>query len=377
MIARALVAAALALGATGTPASAPGQVVFRLHDARLAEVSGIAVGLASPGVAYVHNDSGDEARFFALDARSGALLATYTLPGATNVDWEDIAVARDARGVASVWLADIGDNRQERSEIALYRVDEPRVDRSARDVERATSAPDVWRLRYPDGAQDAESLAVAPGGAAYVVTKSLVGFSTVYAAPARPDPSTVHDLRRVASMRFTMTGTDGPMGPIGQLAATGAALSADGDHLVVRTYSDAYVWSVRGGDVAKALASTPTRIALPQQPQGEGIAVDGARLLIDSEQVGSPVFVLPLPAAASPSPSSSPSPSQPAGGSGSDVVPSSDLPTVTTTPGPSGPSWWVIGVVVLAGLLVLVITPFLDIEILNVLKGRSRRRRDV
>jgi hypothetical protein len=72
-------------------------------------------------------------------------------------------------------------------------------------------------------------------------------------------------------------------------------MSRDGSILVVRTYSDAYVWSGHGGDVAAALAGRPATIALPGQPQGEGVAVDGARLLLDSEGPGSDVLSVPLP----------------------------------------------------------------------------------
>jgi hypothetical protein len=264
--------------------------LFHIRDARIDEASGIAVGIASPGVVYVHNDSGDSARFFALNARTGATLATYTVPGATNVDWEDMAVARDRRGVPSVWLADIGDNDGNRDEVRVYRVDEPHV---RAGVDTATSAPEVWRLRYPDGPTDAESLAVAPGGVAYIVTKSLLGASAVYHLPARPGG--VQTLRQVGRIRFTLTATPGGPNPVGELTATGASLSHDGTVLAVRTYTDAYVWWVRRGDVAAALGTEPIRVTLPRQPQGEGIAIDGSRLLIDSEGVGSAVYAVALP----------------------------------------------------------------------------------
>ena len=125
--------------------------MFRFADTRIDEASGIGVGIASPGVVYVQNDSGDSARFFAVDASTGTTLAVYTVPGAQNVDWEDLAVARDARGVPSVWLADIGDNDAARDEVRIYRVDEPVVDRHRVGLQLTTTAPSVWRLRYPGG----------------------------------------------------------------------------------------------------------------------------------------------------------------------------------------------------------------------------------
>ncbi len=308
-------------GIGGAPAAAaaarPG-VAFHLSDPRIDEASGIAAGIASPDVLYLQNDSGDQARFFALDKNTGRTLATYTVPNARNVDWEDIAVARDARGVPSVWLGDIGDNRGARHEIDVYRVDEPHVDRSGTLIAPRTAEPQVWRLRYPQGANNAESLAVAPGGSAYVVTKSVIGDSMIFALPARPDPLRVQVLRAVGPVRFGFTGTPGGPNRIGQLTATGAACSRDGSILAVRTYTDAYVWPVRNRDVAAAIQAGPVRIALPAQAQGEGIAVDADHLLLDSEGVDSAVYEVelpesvtrprPVPSAASRAPSSLPAP---------------------------------------------------------------------
>jgi hypothetical protein len=129
-----------------------------------------------------------------------------------------------------------------------------------------------------------------------VVTKSFFGESAVYAVPATADPTRVQTLRRVAAIRFSMTGTPGGSSVIGQLTATGAAMSADGRVLAVRTYTDAYLWPVSRGDIAAALHGPLVRVALPVQRQGEGVAVQGSTLLVDSEGVGSTVYAVPTPA---------------------------------------------------------------------------------
>ena len=188
--------------------------------------------------------------------RQPARRSPSTPPGAQNVDWEDLAVARDARGVPSVWLADIDDNDATRDE-SDFRVDEP-VSTAIASVPAHHNRAICWRLRYPGGPTDAEALTVAPGGAGYVVTKSFFGESSVYAVPAIADPTRVQTLRRVAAIRFSMTGTPGGPSAIGQLTATGAGMSADGRLLAVRTYTDAYLWPVSGGDIA-ALRGSPVR----------------------------------------------------------------------------------------------------------------------
>lgn len=321
-------AAGIAAGAVALPAAAGPTTLFTLHDSRVREASGIARGITSPGVFYVQNDSGDQARFFALDAGSGRVRAVYSVPQADNDDWEDLAVAPDAAGVPSVWLADIGDNDGVRSSVQLYRVDEPRVDRAHYNATARTRAPDVWRLRYPSGPMNAESLAVTPHGQAFVITKAEDGHSVVYAVPAAPDPNRVQTMRRVGAITFHARASLVPSSL--QVLATGAAFSPDGGYLAVRTYTDAYVWTVRGDDVAAALRTTPRRIALPLQPQGEGICFDGGALAIDSEHVGSAVYRVPLmtsgaspglstegasSARPSPAPSAAPSATHPSGSS--------------------------------------------------------------
>lgn len=305
---RAVVCAFVALLALVLPGSADaaqathgtntGRVAFRLADPRLSEASGIGAGLLSPGVVYLQNDSGDSARFFALNARTGRVLAVCRVPGASNVDWEDLAVARNAAGTPSVWLADIGDNEANRSSITLYRVDEPRIAATGPRPGCTTRAPQVWRLRYPGRPVDAESLAVAPGGAAYLVTKSPAGVSAVYAVPHGSRGGAVQLLQRIGTIRFRVTGTPNPFSFLGNLTATGAALSRDGTVFAVRTYSDAYLWRVRGR-LAAALRATPVRVPLPAQPQGEGITFDasGRHLLIDSERPHSAVYAVPVPGA--------------------------------------------------------------------------------
>ncbi|UQX87212.1 hypothetical protein M6D93_12980 [Jatrophihabitans telluris] len=303
-------------------AHAPGRELFRIADARVVEASGLGVGIASPSIRYLQNDSGDSARFFAVDGQTGQTRSVVSVAGAKNVDWEDLAVSRNARGVASIFLADIGDNSETRGQIQIYEVSEPHLTGLAeQDVTVPLTA--VWRLRYPDGPVNAESLAVDPiDHRMYIFTKSLLGATVVYRVPATPKRS-VQTLQRVAQIDFSFTGTPGGPNAVGQLTATGASMSADGSLLVVRTYTDAYFWPVSASGIVAALQRKPYRTALPPQPLGEGIALLGSTVLVDSEGVGSAVYALPLPAVpksartSSPPRSSTPASSSPARASSS------------------------------------------------------------
>ena len=183
-------------------------MLCRFADPRIAESSGVAVATRTPGLLFTFNDSGNKPRFYAVD-RAGATVATYDVTDAANVDWEDMAAAPAADGTPTLWFADIGDNDAGRPDIAVYAVPEPRVRPGAHRVPAV-----AYRLRYPDGPHNAETLLVDPRRhRLFVVTKTWVGGSRVYAAPARLDPATVNPLAEVAVLHWSLTGTGG--GPAG------------------------------------------------------------------------------------------------------------------------------------------------------------------
>ena len=365
-------------GAVGMPgaAAATARPALRLHDPRITEASGIAVAERERGVLFVQNDSGDTSRFFAVSRRTGATIATIRVRGARNIDWEDIATARDAAGVPSVWLADIGDNDAVRRDVQVYRVPEPRLRVTGPPQVVTASAVAVWRLRYPGGPADAESLAVAPGGDAYIVTKSLLGSSVVYAVPRSPSPR-VRTARRIGAVQFLPHGVANPFGPAGEMLATGAAMSRTGTLLAIRTYASAYVWRVGARGVAAALRAAPARIDLPRERQGEGVTFTGSGLLVDSEGRDSPVYAVPLPrtvldAVHAPSRSASHPLARPAPHT-TPATTASPSPSATTSPAARRPHRTV-GTTVL-GIVVLLLAAGVSV-LFQRRRGRQARRHD-
>jgi hypothetical protein len=266
---------------SGEPAQAVTDAVTRPHaqcqvtDPRLSELSGLVV-LDDRMLAV--NDGGDRLAVYVLDP--GCRVVDVRTAPVDPYDPEDLAVGSDG----TVWLADTGDNRAERPTVALLAL-------------RADGSTGVYRLRYPDGPHDAESLLLAPDGTPYLVTKEVLGASGVY-RPAAPlvEAGTV-GLERVATVTFTLTGTEGgPVGRAGQLMATGGAVSRDGTLLALRTYTDAYVWRLSGSDVAGALSARPVRVALPRAPQGEAISfgADDRHLVVAGEGLPGDVSVVPV-----------------------------------------------------------------------------------
>src|SRR4029077_13252980 len=103
--------------------------------AKLPELSALAASRTHPGILYAHNDSGDTARFFAIDD-TAQITAEMDLTGATAVDWEDIAVGPCPSGAGGS-LGDLGDSGMSRAGYTIYRVAEPAVlttDGSAKSI---------------------------------------------------------------------------------------------------------------------------------------------------------------------------------------------------------------------------------------------------
>jgi hypothetical protein len=238
-----------------------GTPVFAFQDQAIDESSGL---VADGRLVVTVNDSGDSARIFTVDAATGRTVGRTHWQGGA-VDNEALAPA----GKGSVWVGDIGDNQGKRDHVVVSKVPFGRGDR--------TVHADSYRLVYPDGPHDAESLLADPRtGRLYVVAKEFIG--RMYAAPAKLDPDRPNRLE--------------PVGEVLGIATDGAFLP-DGRHLVLRNYGQAAIYTWPGLEQVE-------RFDLPVQKQGEGLAVegDGRTALLSSEGVGSEVLRVALPAAA-------------------------------------------------------------------------------
>ncbi len=222
------------------PVYGPATKVGRITDPRITEISGLAASATNPGILWLHNDSGDDARLFAVGT-DGATRAVYVLPSAAAIDWEDIAIGPGPRaGVDYLYIGDIGDNGARRSHVTIYRVAEPRLSQSqppSLNLSRFTT----FRLEYPDGPRDAEVLLSDPtSGDLFIVSKDFAnGESSVYrfGYPHKPASSTDgrNVLELVGHIRFRgMRASD--------IAATAGDVSPGGDTVIVRTYTQALVW---------------------------------------------------------------------------------------------------------------------------------------
>src|SRR5262249_6078481 len=63
--------------AASCPVFPDSSVAVDVTSSSVTEASGLAISGSNPGIYWTHNDSGDSARFFAIDASTGAIAATY------------------------------------------------------------------------------------------------------------------------------------------------------------------------------------------------------------------------------------------------------------------------------------------------------------
>jgi hypothetical protein len=259
----------------------PFRQVGKFRAAEITECSGLVVSRRNPGILWVHNDSGDTARLFAVKP-DGSLRGVYDLSRAGALDWEDMALGPcPDKGMECLYVGDIGDNKRRRPQVQVYRVEEPSVPLQGPPVR--ARLPDTVRFdcKYPDAPHDAETLFIDPVlGIPYLVTKERRGSAgIVYRFPGKPHPDNVATLERVATLTSLSS-------------LTGGDISRDGSLVLLRDYFTAYAYQRPGtGRLSDAFALPPRRIRLGDEAQGEslGLGPNGNVIYTASEGAGGPI----------------------------------------------------------------------------------------
>ena len=257
------------------------QEVGRFESPKIAECSGLVVSRKNPGVLWVHNDSGDSARLFAVK-EDGSLRGVFRLAHADAKDWEDLALGpcRNPRKEC-LYVGDIGDNMRHRRKIQIYRVEEPTVPLDGPTVRKKLKGTERFDCTYPDGPHDAEALFVDPtAGIPYLVTKEPGDSAAfVYRLPGTRNHRKVVTLEKVATIpsRSSVTGGD---------------ITRDGSMIVLRDYFFAYgYFRPHRGKISEAFGLPARCVPLSMEEQGEslGISPSGNEIYTASEGVDGPI----------------------------------------------------------------------------------------
>ena len=266
----------------------PPATIATIKDESISESSGLAASRLTPGAYWTHNDDG--AFIYAFGNR-GDSLGVFRVAGAEARDWEDIAAGPGPQADKPyLYIGDIGDNNSSRKEIVVYRIPEPPLTTATRKFNKTqpgtTEPAEAMRLRYPDGAHDAEALLVHPAtGYIYIVTKVLIEDPSIYeAAPpfAEDKPITM-----------TRIGTVHVPSLFGGVI-TGGSISPDGRLIALCDYFQGYELALPAGsenfnDIWKQKMAS---FDLGKRKQGEAITyrLDGKALLATSEGKQSPLI---------------------------------------------------------------------------------------
>lgn len=297
-----LPAAAAALLLVGLGASAAQTPAARVSHPPLNEMSGIVKSRRYPDVFWVHNDSGDAPRLFAVRADGTVVMPAYLsndffvgdtpvdgkkpypgvmIDGAANSDWEDITLDND-----TLYIADLGNNGNARRDLAIYTLPEPNPEATQRAhvLKRLPVAyPD--QSAFPDPARwhfDCEAVFVY-NGRLHVVTK--------HRAPGKINtPETGANLYRLDSPAADRVNVLKKLDTAPDLGGwvTGANVSPDNKTLAVLCQAPvASVWLFDLGRTSgdRLLSGRARRLILSNAQQCEAVCfADNETLLVTNEQ---------------------------------------------------------------------------------------------
>lgn len=224
-------------------------VMGEMRGADMDEASGLVASSRFPGHFWTHNDSGNPAELFLIDS-TGLAKAVYDLRNITNRDFEDIARRGD-----TLFLADIGDNASNFSEIRVVTFLEPE-----NAVSGNLTPNGIYRMRYPDGPRDAETLIVDPiTGDWFIITKREQRVR-LYRYPSPQSRTGIATLERVPG-EFPFT------------KIVAGDITSEGSEILLKTYKSVILYRRIGNEpLAVTLMREGERQPYDEEPQGEAMA---------------------------------------------------------------------------------------------------------
>ena len=209
----------------------------------ISESSGLEMA-DEPNTFFTHSDHGNSGATLYKINQSGKLLKTYSVSGASLVDWEDLT--RDDSG--NLYIADTGNNSGNRSELKIYKttVSNPS---SAQVITLSYDSRDAVESKGKKGkgkaktAKNFNSEAIFwHNGNLYLVTKASGGNGEAHLFQVSDSPG---------SQTAKLIGSK-------ELGAkiTGADISPSGDKLVLMSVGKLHVFNISGSDYFKGNAQT-------------------------------------------------------------------------------------------------------------------------
>jgi hypothetical protein len=269
-------------------------VVGTLSSKEMDETSGIAASGISPDTYYVHNDSGDTSRFFAITPE-GKLKTTIYFKGDANhplgiQDCEDIDVGPGPqKGKSYVYLGDIGDNASNRKYITVYRFLENKA--WATGTEANTTSPTVAvNFKYPDGPKDAEAMMIDPIEKQLLIVSKRGDTVAMYSSPLTYKVNDTVTLTKRGTLFFP------GFRPFKWITA--GDISKDGQKVLLKSYDKVYYWHRQNNEpIWETMSRKFRELPYKGEKQGEaiGFTPDGKGYYTTSEGVFAPIYYYKSP----------------------------------------------------------------------------------
>lgn len=268
-------------------------ITGHLQDKQMDEISGIAASAIHEGIYYVHNDSGDTSRFFAITPQGKIKSVIYYQGDSKEIqgvrDVEDIAAgAGPIKGKNYVYLGDIGDNGAVRKYITVYRLEEQKSWIGKDSVVKANAVP--IHFKYPDGPRDAESLMIDPIEKLIYIISKRTDSVTVYTSPLNFKPNDTLVLTMRCKLYFS------GFRPFKWITA--GDISRDGKQVLLKDYVKVYYWKRNDNEpIWKTMQRKPIELPYQQEKQGEaiGFTLDSKAYYTTSEGVFAPIYYYNVP----------------------------------------------------------------------------------
>ena len=255
----------------------------------LNEISGLVV--TKNNTIYVHNDSGDTTRFFAINSH-GDLFGTYYFQGDPKrkllgiLDCEDIAYGPGPdNGKNYIYLGDIGDNSSLRPYISVYRIPEP--DKAG----KVKVSRELVHLKYPNRPQDAEAMMVDPISKELIIVSKRQDTVGIYSTSLSFKDGDTVKLQKRGSLYLPVR-----LVPSSKYVVSGD-ISADGKQILLKTYQNVYYWQRQGNEpINQTLLRKPIELPYVRERQGEaiGFTPDGKGYYCISEGLNPVIYYYPL-----------------------------------------------------------------------------------
>jgi len=306
---RGLLLGLLALRVAAAPAVRQLAPVGWIQDSLIAESSALQASRRLPGVFWTLNDSGDEARIFAIDSAGVTIRPAWArdyrglrVANAANLDWE--ALAQDDEG--HLLIGACGNNSNARRDLAIYMLPEP----NPRAVEDAVALKPIF-FSFPDQRDfppatrnfDCEAIFFARGAVHFLTKHRGDSRTRLYrldplegerALPGRPwhetfRPDLIHPLTLLGEA--DVAGLDPALPGL----VTDADATLDGRRVAILSYAGVFIIdNPAGGEAERTgnlLAGEWRWLPIAAQ-QCEGLTLAGDTLWITNEQ--REIFRLPV-----------------------------------------------------------------------------------